>query len=731
MNNKLYKLMNWPKIEEIVYSECDNPHEILGPHPVGNQILFQCFYPGAMSAKLRLMDKRKDYSMEMISEEGYFAVLLPAKEMGEYRYVVNDGINRDVLMLDAYRHAPLITKEDTDKFKNGIHYTIYEKLGAHPCVLDGDEGTYFAVWAPNAIRVSVVGDFNRWDGRMHQMRRLWGSGIFELFVPQAMSGMNYKFEIKAQGGLTYLKADPYGNGAELRPNSASVIEDIEDFPWHDETFVNGRESFQIGNVPVSIYEMNMGSFVEPEGEKKFANYRVIAPKVIEYVKKLGYTHVQLMPIMEHPFDGSWGYQTIGYYAPTSRYGNPEDFMYFVDELHKAGIGVILDWVPAHFPKDGHGLSDFDGTCLYEHLDPRQGEHAFWGTKIFNYGRPQVANYLIANALFWVEKYHVDGIHVGAVASMLYLDYGRNNGEWIANMYGGNENLEAIEFIKHLNTIMKKRNPGVLMIAEETTAYPLVTEEISQGGLGFDLKWNNGYSNDFISYIKTPVESRQNCHNELIFSMIYAYSEKFILAFSHDDVVHGKGSMAFKMPGIIEERFANLRLSYAYKMMHPGKKLLFMGQDIAELDEWNENHYVKWNLTEYPMHKGVLDLCADLNYMYREEEALYICDDSGKGFEWINPIAEDKTCLSFLRKGSGEKDILLVVANFSDTEKELRTGFPYQGNLEEILNTDDVKYGGTGIVNAEVIETISDGCDDKPYSLYIKLAPYSLSVLRYK
>lgn len=730
MNNKLYKLMNWAKIEEIVYSECDNPHEILGPHPVGNQVLFQCFYPGAMSAKLRLMDKRKDYPMEMISEEGYFAALLPAKEMGEYRYVVNDGIYKDVLMLDPYRHAPLITKEDTDKFNNGIHYTIYEKLGAHPCVMDGEEGTYFAVWAPNAIRVSVVGDFNRWDGRMHQMRRLWDSGIFEIFVPQAMCGMNYKFEIKAKGGLTYLKADPYGNAAELRPNSASVIEDIEDYLWSDEEFINNRETFQMGNVPVNIYEMYLGSFVEPQEGKLYSNYRTIAPKVIEYVKKMNYTHVQLMPIMEHPFDGSWGYQVIGYYAPTARFGNPEDFMYFVNELHKAGIGVILDWVPAHFPKDGHGLADFDGTCLYEHLDPRQGEHAFWGTKIFNYGRPQVSNYLIANALFWVEKYHIDGIHVGAVSSMLYLDYGKNDGEWVANMYGGNENLEAIEFIKHFNSIMKKRNPGVLTIAEETTAYPLVTEETSRGGLGFDLKWNNGFTNDFLDYIKRNPEDRKRHHNELIFSMIYAYSEKFILSFSHDDVVHGKGSMAFKMPGIIEERFANLRLSYAYKILHPGKKLMFMGQDIAEFDEWNERHYVKWNLTDYPMHKGVNELCADLNSLYCHEEALYVYDDTYKGFEWINPIAEDKVCLSFLRKGCKEDDILLVVANFSEKERELCTGFTKKGKMIEIFNTDDVKYGGQGILNSAKLDIAETGCDDKPFSVHLRLAPYALSVLRY-
>lgn len=730
MNNKLYKLMNWPKIDEIVYSECDNPHEILGPHVVGNQVLFQCFYPGAMSARLRLMDSRKDYPMEMISEEGYFAMLLPLKEMGEYRYVINDGINKDILMLDAYRHDPLITKEDTEKFRNGIHYTIYEKLGAHPCVLDGEEGTYFAVWAPNAVRVSVVGDFNRWDGRAHQMRRLWDSGIFEIFIPQAICGMNYKFEIKAQGGMTYLKADPYGNAAEVRPRSASVIDDIEEYLWKDEEFIANREAFQMGNVPINIYEMYMGSFVEPEESEAFVNYRKIAPKVIEYVKEMGYTHVQLMPIMEHPFDGSWGYQVLGYYAPTSRYGASEDFMYFVNELHKAGIGVILDWVPAHFPKDAHGLADFDGTCLYEHLDPRQGEHAFWGTKIFNYGRPQVSNYLLANALFWVEKYHIDGIHVGAVSSMLYLDYGKNDGEWVANMYGGNENLEAIEFIKHLNSIMKKRNPGVLMIAEETSAYPMITCPLAQGGLGFDYKWNNGFTNDFIGYMRKCPEERKKYHNDLLLSTVYAYSEKFILPFSHDDVVHGKGSMAFKMPGIIEERFANLRLTYAYKMLHPGKKLMFMGQDIAEMDEWNDRHHVKWNLSAYPMHDGVRALCADLNHLYCEEEALYFYDDDNRGFEWINAIAGDAACVSFLRKGTKQEEGILVVLNFSQEEKMLRTGVPYAVVVKELINTDNTKYGGQGVINAETLFSEEVICDNKAHSIVLKLSPLSASILRY-
>ena len=463
--------MNWAKIEEITYSECDNPHELLGPHKQGSKMLVQAFFPGAEKVTIHWKKTGQvgeaflaDVPMELADEEGYFAALVNAGKMAPYEYVVEYGKTEEreahrMICGDAYRHVPQITKEDMDRFAAGIHYTIYEKLGAHPMELDGDNGTYFAVWAPNAMRVSVVGDFNEWDGRIHQMRRLGDSGIFELFVPGAEVGDCYKYELKIKGGLTYLKADPYGNAAQKRPETASVITDLRDFSWDDSEFLKKRERYQCGNAPVSVYEMYLGSFVTPDEGQDYANYREIAPKVIDYVKKMGYTHVELMPVMEHPLDASWGYQVIGYYAPTARYGTPEDFMFFVNELHKAGIGVILDWVPAHFPRDSYGLSAFDGTCLYEHQDPRQGSHPHWGTLIYNYGRPQVSNYLIANALFWVEKYHADGIRMDAVASMLYLDYGRQDGEWIPNMYGGNENLEAIEMIKRFNSVLKKRDPG--------------------------------------------------------------------------------------------------------------------------------------------------------------------------------------------------------------------------------------------------------------------------------
>ncbi len=730
MTNKLYKLMNWPKIEEIIYSESDNPHELLGPHRVGSRTLVQAYFPGAKKATIVFEPTNERAPMELADEDGFFAALLFGKELPPYHYEVEDAEGGVITRGEAYRYEPFIKKRDTDKFKSGIHYTIYEKLGAHPMTKEGVTGTYFAVWAPSAMRVSVVGDFNSWDGRVHQMRRLWDSGIFELFIPDASEGDNYKYEIKLKGGMTYLKADPYGNAAQLRPDTASVIVNLNGFEWEDKRFVENRTAFQTGSAPVSVYELYLGSFVKREENGPQANYREIADKLIPYLKEMGYTHVELMPVMEHPLDGSWGYQVIGYYAPTARYGSPEDFMYFVNALHKAGIGVILDWVPAHFPRDVQGLSNFDGTCLYEHLDPRQGSHPHWGTLIFNYGRPEVSNYLIANALFWVEKFHADGIRMDAVASMLYLDYGREDGQWIPNIYGGKENLEAIEMIKHLNSIMKKRNPGVLSIAEESTAFPKITGDLEDDGLGFDLKWNMGFMNDYLDYIKYDPYFRSHHHGELTFSMIYAYSERFMLVFSHDEVVHGKGTLIGKLPGEREQKFANLRLTYSYMMCHPGRKLLFMGQELGEFDEWNEERSVEWELMEVPEHEGVRQLVADLNHLYRSNPELHVLDDDPEGFEWINQISAQDCYLTFLRKGKKEDEIFLVVANFAGVAAEITTGVPKAGKYKEIFNSDDEKYGGTGVVNSRMRRSKQVTWDDKPDSVTVKLAPLSLSILRY-
>ena len=730
MNEKLYKMMNWPEIEAIIYSEEDDPHRLLGPHEAGNATVVQTFHPDAVSVVLH-RKKGKDYEMEMEDENGYFAVLIPEKNIGRYTYRVTFGDGTVEEMEDPYRFDPVITREDTAKFNAGIHYEAYRILGAHMMTLDGTDGVHFAVWAPNAMRVSVVGDFNRWDGRTHQMRRLWDSGIFEIFIPGVKEGENYKFELKVRGGLTYLKADPYAFGQQLRPDTASVIRDIDGFAWEDEAWIEAREKKDFRREPVSVYEMYLGSFAKPEDGRLYYNYRELAPKVISYVKEMGYTHVELMPVMEHPFDGSWGYQVIGYYAPTARYGTAKDFMYFVNELHKAGIGVILDWVPAHFPRDTWGLSAFDGTCLYEHQDPRQGFHPHWGTLIYNYGRPEVRNYLIANALYWIEQYHADGIRMDAVASMLYLDYGKNDGEWVANIYGGNENLEAVEFLKHVNSMIQKRGRGALSIAEESTAWPKITGDLEDDGLGFSMKWNMGWMNDFLNYIRNDPFFRSYHHNELTFSMVYAYSEHFMLVLSHDEVVHGKASMLGKMPGEDADKFANLRASYGYMMAHPGKKLLFMGQDLAEYDEWNENRSVEWELLDVPKHRGVAEFVKKLNGLYRSCPALYEKDTSWEGFEWINCIDSNDCNLSWLRRSDREEETLLVCVNFANVDrKNYAVGVPYPGKYTEILNSDDKQFGGTGRVNAGVKEAAKKEWDGREYSIRIRQAPLSISIFSY-
>lgn len=728
MDNKIYKLMNWPRIEGIIYSEEDNPHEILGPHIAGKSTLFQTFQPGAVSVDLILKDDKKK-SMEQVDDAGFFACLIPGKIPDVYEYEVHfeEGITERIK--DAYRYSPVMEQKDIDKWNAGIFYDSYEKLGAHPMTLEGVEGTCFAVWAPNAIRVSVVGDFNHWDGRKHPMKRNQESGIFQLFIPDVKPGDCYKYEIKSKGDIVCLKADPYAFGQQMRPDTASVVRELS-YQWKDSSFMKDRKKKQVKDAPVSVYELYLGSFLRDKDTGGYLNYRDLAPAVADYVKEMGYTHVELMPVMEHPLDASWGYQVIGYYAPTSRYGSAEDFMYFVDTLHQAGIGVILDWVPAHFPRDSYGLAKFDGTCLYEHLDPRQGAHPHWGTLIYNYGRPQVSNYLISNALYWVEKYHADGIRMDAVASMLYLDYGKKDGEWVANIYGGNENLEAVEFLKHLNSIMKKRNPGVYMIAEESTAWPRVTGQLEDDGLGFDMKWNMGLMNDYLTYIGYDPYFRAHHHNELTFSMIYAYSENFMTVFSHDEVVHGKSTMIGKMPGVKEDKFANLRLTYGYMMTHPGKKLLFMGQDIAEFKEFDETRQTEWGLLQQEEHKGVNRLMKDLNRLYKEKPALYAKDTSADGFEWMNCISPERCMLAFLRKTDKAEDTLLVVANFAGIEQNFTVGVPYEGKYKELLNTDNGIYGGKNCQKAKMMVSEEAEADGRPYSVNVTLAPLSLVIYSY-
>ena len=596
----------------------------------------------------------------------------------------------DAASMKANEHAYEIGELDHYLFGQGNHYEIYKKLGAHKVVNDKTEGVYFAVWAPNAKNVSVVGEFNDWNLERDRMERQEPLGIYVKFVPEAKEGQLYKFCIETQKGELLYKADPFANYAELRPGTASRITDLSRIRWTDDAWMKARKTWNHKKNPMSIYEVHMGSWMRHPGreDEGFYTYREFAKAIVKYVKEMGYTHVELMGIAEHPFDGSWGYQVTGYYAPTSRYGSPEDFAYLVDLLHKNNIGVILDWVPAHFPKDAHGLADFDGTPTFEYADPRLGEHPDWGTKVFDYGKAEVRNFLIANALFWIEHFHVDGLRVDAVASMLYLDYGKQDGQWVANKYGGNENLEAIDFFKHLNSVVLGRNKGAVMIAEESTAWPKVTGSPEDDGLGFSLKWNMGWMHDFTEYMKLDPYFRKNAHHMMTFAMQYAYSENYILVLSHDEVVHLKCSMINKMPGLGFDKFANLKAGYAFMMGHPGKKLLFMGQEFAQLREWSEKREIDWFLLAEPEHRDIQNWYRDLLHLYKNNKALYEMDNDPAGFEWINADDIFRSIYSFVRHSKNKEKNLLFVCNFTPVEREdYRVGVPTRKTLKLVLNSD--------------------------------------------
>ena len=627
------------------------------------------------------------------------------------------------------------TDLDQYLFGQGTNYEVYKKLGAHPTTYRRKKGVYFAVWAPNAQSVSVIGEFNDWEEEANPMEKVGPIGVYEVFVPGAKIGQLYKFFIVGAHGEKLYKADPYANEAELRPGTASRITDITDYKWKDATWIKNREKFDERVEPMAIYEVHPGSWKKhpqsEENEKGFYNYREFAHALAAYVKEMGYTHVELMGIAEHPFDGSWGYQVTGYYAPTSRYGTPQDFKYMVDYLHQNKIGVILDWVPAHFPKDAHGLANFDGTAVYEHADPRQGEHPDWGTKIYNYGRPEVKNFLIANALYWVEECHVDGLRVDAVASMLYLDYGKKDGEWIANKYGGNQNLEAIEFFKHLNTVVLGRNHGTVMIAEESTAWPKVTGPVEEDGLNFSYKWNMGWMHDFLDYMKLDPYFRKDNHHKMTFAMSYNESEKYILVLSHDEVVHLKCSMINKMPGEMEDKFKNLMVGYAFMMGHPGKKLLFMGQEFAQLQEWSEARELDWYLLENPDHKHMQNWVKKLLHIYQKNPALYELDSSWGGFEWINANDAERSIFSFIRKSKDGKNNLLFVCNFTPVERsDYRVGVPKHKTYKLILNSDDAEFGGSGKERPVNYKSVSQECDGRPYSFAYPLPGFGVAVFRY-
>ena len=627
----------------------------------------------------------------------------------------------------------MITEADAYLFAQGTHYEIYEKMGAHEAEIDGQKGVYFAVWSPNAKYVNVIGSFNNWDIFQDNMDRISEGGIFALFIPGAKIGDMYKYVITTSDDRKLYKADPYGNYAQLRPDNASIVTDLSGFKWTDSVWQTEKQTKDILKQPMAIYECHIGSWMkhpvsDPEKETGFYNYREFADRFVEYCKDMKYTHVELMGISEHPFDGSWGYQVTGYYAPTSRYGTPEDFMYLVNTLHKHHIGVILDWVPAHFPKDEFGLANFDGTCLYEHPDARRGEHPDWGTKIFNYGKHEVSNFLIANAMFWVNKFHIDGLRVDAVASMLYLDYGRENGQWLPNEFGNNKNLDAIEFFRHLNSMMKKKYPGTMMIAEESTAWPLVTGDPKEGGLGFTFKWNMGWMHDFCSYMSLDPIFRKDNHYKLTFAMSYNESENYILPLSHDEVVHLKCSMLNKMPGFYKDKFANLRVGYTYMFTHCGKKLLFMGQDFGQDCEWSEERELEWHYLEDKEHSSMKYYTQKLLEIYNKYPCLSENDNNWKSFEWINADDKDRSIYSYMRKSENGRNNILVVLNMTPMErKDYQLGVDKKKKYKLLLNSDDVDFGGNGGTIPKEITAKAVKCDNKPYSLTFDLPAYGAAL----
>jgi 1,4-alpha-glucan branching enzyme len=731
------------RVASLLAARNADPFGLLGPHPVetpqGRMWSIRAFQPRAVDAHVILQGKAEPIPMRRYRETGFFEATLPtageaAPAASSYRLRFRNGYGDAWEAHDTYAFPYILTEFDLYLMGEGRHYDTYEKLGAHVKTLEGVIGVHFAVWAPNARRVSVVGDFNGWDGRVNPMRSRGNSGVWELFVPEFDEGVIYKYEIVGpQNNVLPLKADPYGFRSELRPNTGSVVARLDRHTWNDAGWMQQRVSKNWLEEPVSVYEVHLGSWRrKPEENNRWLSYQELANELIPYVKELGYTHIELLPIMEHPYDGSWGYQTLGYFAATSRYGSPTDFMEFVDRCHQAGLGVLLDWTPAHFPRDTHGLAQFDGTHLYEHSDPRQGSHPDWGTLVYNYGRNEVVNYLVSNALFWLDKYHIDGLRVDAVASMLYLDYSRQPGEWIPNRYGGRENLDAIDFFKRLNEVVHQRFPGVLTIAEESTAWPGVSRPTYLGGLGFSLKWNMGWMNDTLSYFSKDSIFRRYEHNKLTFSLLYAFSENFMLPFSHDEVVHGKNSLLHKMPGDMWQQFANLRLLLAYQYAHPGKKLLFMGQEIAQRQEWSETRSLDWHLLQHDSHRGIQRLVRDLNRLLVSEAAMYQVDFDWQGFEWVDANDSDNSVYSFIRRGKNPDDMLIVILNGTPVVRYgYHIGVPRPGHYEEILNTDAATYGGSNAGNLGGMNAGEHAWQGRRYSLALTLPPLAAVFLKWR
>lgn len=728
------RVWNEQELIELKQGNYCYPHELLGIHKLDeeNQLLVRVLCPQAKKMTIEsLSDKTKQYHIEGRAEDGFFEYIIKNEpESFMYQLHCEDEEGHKWSYIDPYQFDATITPDDLYLFGIGKDYELYRKMGAHFMTVNGIRGVRFLVWAPHAIRVSVVGKFNNWDGRRHSMRFIPSHGVWEIFIPGLEEGESYRYEIKTADEKVLYKADPYATYCEVRPKNASVVFDESRYKWKDKRWINAREKKELCKAPMSIYEVHIGSWRRREDGTQYS-YKEIAEQLAVYVKEMGYTHVELMGILEHPFDGSWGYQVTGYFAPTSRYGTPDEFKQLVDILHQNGIGVILDWVPAHFPKDAFALEKFDGQALYEKADEKQANHPHWGTLIFDYDKPQVSLFLIASALSWLERYHIDGLRVDAVASMLYLDYGRD-GDYVRNKFGGNENLEAIEFIKHLNEVAYERVPGITMIAEESTAWPKVSHPISVGGLGFGFKWNMGWMNDFLSYMKTPEEYRDQEHKKITFSLMYAFSENYIQVLSHDEVVHEKQCMLYKMPGTVDEKYSNLKTAYGFLFMHPGKKMLFMGNEFAVTKEWNEEVQLQWELLENPHHKGIQEFVKMLNKVYSKEKALWEISHGFENFEWIDCENASQKTLSFVRKGTKCTEDLVIVVNFSHTNWEkYRIGVPHSGIYKEILNSDDTLFGGEGKVNASEITAEMMPWQNRPQSMEINLPAFSICVFKAK
>ena len=723
---KLYDIFH------IVNGEHSDPHTVLGMHEMEEDgrkaVVVRAFLPDA--AGITVIDyanKRKKYPMERLHADGFFEVTIADREEWfRYQLEYTDADGNTWRSYDPYSFSPTLSEFDRHLFGAGTHYEIYEKMGGRLMTHEGARGAGFSVWAPNAKAVSVIGDFNNWDARRSPMRRLGESGIWELFLPAAAEGDKYKFHVTQCDGRVVDKTDPYGVYAEVRPNNASVLYPLKRYKWKDRRWMTARKKYNFKTAPMNIYEVHLGSWKRAEGDR-FLTYTELAEQLIPYVKEMGYTHIEMLPVEEHPFDGSWGYQVTGYYAPTSRYGSPDEFKQFVDACHQNGISVILDWVPAHFPKDDFALARFDGTALYEHQDPRLGEHIQWGTYIFNYGRKEVANFLLANALYWMDIFHIDGLRVDAVASLLRLDFCKEEGQWLPNVYGGSENLEAIEFLKHMNSVIAEREPGALMIAEDSTAWPGVTKKVDEGGLGFSLKWNMGWMNDFLSYIKLDPIYRKYHQNKLTFGMAYHYAENFVLVLSHDEVVHTKSSMIGKMPGDVWQSFANLRLSYGFMMGHPGKKLLFMGGEFAQYSEWSEARSLDWHLLQYADHQEMQAYVKELNHLYTEEPAFWAEDFDPNGFQWIECDDAESSIVSFVRR-SEEKE-LVFLCNFTPVvHRGFSLGVPQEGVYHERLNSDAARFGGSDVINAVPLQSKAEPAGRCPFRVELDVPPLGMVIL---